>query len=915
MGKDISSTLKERNVVAMKGTGQIITQAKITETPTQSPIERPAIDFSQVVTETSSSFASGGTGVAVIITCSLVLVLVGGFLFYKGMQRSKEEDESFFWEDDDFSSVDSDSYMPDDKQKMYAAGVHVQGDDFTPPRSDERSDETPEMLPEHYSGAETNIFGTVVGSSRDLLNNNQDILDEKLQIHQDITVQRNESRRKLDAFDERLQQKLNPRDGNEVSAQDTLENFDQRMQRKLDGGGRGRSPAPSQTFEQKLQKKLSNSNNDNKRPSREGSESSFEQRLMRKMSEGSLSRSPSPSQRGLASSSSSRQLDSFEARIAEKARQGEKSSGRSSRDSSPGSGAVTYDERIKKKLSRDREDSGGSQSSFEDRLRAKLNEGSNKSRSRGRSPGMMIHIASSTESSRRLDDLEKRIAAKSKEEDRSRERPRVEASSSSRGLDDFESRIRAKSTEGSRKPNQLSSSMRSLDSYEERIRAKSKEGPRSGSRDQLSSSMTSIDSFEERIRAKSMEGDSNKGRPRVEASSSSRGLDDFESRIRAKSKEGQRSGSQDQLSSSMTSIDSFEQRIAAKSNGNASKSRADTYESRLNKKLSESNLARSRSVSPGALTSSASTSSRKLDSFEARIAAKTKDGQQQSSSSRLTRGQMSSSMTSIDSFEARIAAKSMEGNGSKSRDSSPNGKSSYESRLNKKLSEGNLSRSRSASPGALTSSSSTSSRKLDSFEARIAAKTKDGQQLSSSRQPRGQMSSSMTSIDSFEARIAAKSMEGGRKQTRSPSPGVSQSFSSPSNASSSRFDAAFAKARARNTIKDLSHSEERAKARLEHNEKLNVARSRGTSPIVSTESSRKLDSFEARIAEKSKQGNTSKYLDNSPNTSATSYEERLKKKMSEGQRNISSRSISTDGSKKNDSFESKLQAKLAKSNN
>merc|ERR1719203_2034208 len=139
----------------------------------------------------------------------------------------------------------------------------------------------------------------------------------------------------------------------------------------------------------------------------------FEDRLNEKLNKDSMNTSRGRSPGGFASSSSSSwQMDDFEARIAAKSKEGNKSR---SRDESPGP-AMSYEDRLKKKLDECnqksvRRPSENSQSSFEDRLNEKLNKDSMNT-SRGRSPG---GFASSSSSSRQIDDFEARIAAKSEE--------------------------------------------------------------------------------------------------------------------------------------------------------------------------------------------------------------------------------------------------------------------------------------------------------------------------------------------------------------------------------------------------------------------------------------------------------------------------------------------------------------------
>jgi len=138
-------------------------------------------------------------------------------------------------------------------------------------------------------------------------------------------------------------------------------------------------------------------------------------------------------------------------------------------------------------------------------------------------------------------------------------------------------------------------------------------------------------------------------------------------------------------------------------------------------------------------------------------------------------------------------------------------------------------------------------------------------------------------LDSFESKIQAKLDSQDKKK--------------------SRFDDAFAKAQARNTMRDLASSPERTQQRLEKN-----ARSRSTSPGVlkSTDSARLLDSFEARISEKSRQGSRG----SSPSVSSTNFDERIQRKL-EG--SVGKRSSSSSKASSKQLFEAKLEAKLAMS--
>lgn len=756
VGEDIGATLKERNIVAMKGTG-VVTETKITLPPSQAPIEQAAFP-SAVYAESSSNFASGTTGVAVIVTCALVVVLIGGFLFYMGIQRSKdEENDSFYWEDDSTGSSD---YSPQDKQVKLDATME-QGEDALVSFDDELSERSPEELPEYYHGNEANIFGETIGSTRNTVDNSG-MLAAKRGLRE-----QGESRKKLDAFDDRIQRKLDKRDSQrDASARDTLDEFDQRMQRKVNGQDdrqRGRSPAPS-TFEQKLQKKLSGNENDVRRSSvdsqgsrssfeqrlkrkmsegslssrspspsqtaSQGSVSSFEQRLKRKMSGGSLSRSTSPSQRSLHSSSSSRQLDDFEARISAKAKEGG-DKGRS-RSASPGSGRFTFDDRIKNKLSESK--SIGSESSFEDRLRAKLNADS--SHAGSRSPGP---LSSSINTSQRLDDLEARIAAKKRED--SSDLPKTSLS--------YEQRLRNKMDKGSRLGNRSPSpsqrelvstdSYRRLDNFEQRIASKSREGSRNPSPNTT---------YEDRLQKKLSKSGRSRSMPRaLETSSSSKNLDSFEARILAKSKSNESSASRHSsripLSSSMTNMDSLEAKIQSKIREEESmnsrfdaafsKSRSRntlkdlahsdekaTERIKYNEKLNKS---RSRRKSPALMSTEPSMNP---VSFEARIAAKKKEEEKKKY---MPVSDISKSSRKLDDFEARIAAKS--------RSPSPNSSAtSYEERLKKKMNDSYSVKSSNSQESASSSQfeqrmqqklernerSSKSAKKSDSFEEKLAQK-------------------------------------------------------------------------------------------------------------------------------------------------------------------------------------------------
>lgn len=320
VGKDIGDTLVEREIVALKEDSRISSQTVITPAPTPVPQVAESVPSPDMVTTTSTNFASGSTGIAVIVTCAVVALLIGGFVFYKGMQRSKIDDEAQYWDTDDFSS-DRDSAAKAKVAALYAQDGYEVSDQDTDdamaqdlPSSD---GDSPDEMPAHYSGAETNIFGVAVGSSRHLVNA-QDMpvaeddrdrwLDEKIQNHDDITrldsfesrvrrkgnemgnsrssAMRSESQRRLDAFDSRVANKLNHSKSTPSMQRQTsnsrIEDFDSRLQSKLESRERGRSPASSDratsTWDEKLQRKLSRSGRDTERRPSDGSQSSFEDR-------------------------------------------------------------------------------------------------------------------------------------------------------------------------------------------------------------------------------------------------------------------------------------------------------------------------------------------------------------------------------------------------------------------------------------------------------------------------------------------------------------------------------------------------------------------------------------------------------------------------------------------------------------
>ena len=812
-GKELSNTLREREIIAMQDDGRVQTAEKITERPTRAPTEK-ATTLSTPADEPSSNT----TGIAVIVVCSVVAVLIAGFFLYKGFYAKKKIEVDPYFISDDYSSVDY------EKPKHTRAQLLPGNDGVEVHREEPRQDAV-------HAGGDLNIFGNAVGASgTSRAKDGRDWQDEKVDLHEGITRSeqnninqgsgkrrgkqsgRNQGRDQLDAFESRVRQKGDPDGMARGESQKMLSAFDARLQRKLSGSSSRRQDAHNESistlesFEDRVLKKSGSGKPDSEHRSSSSRLEEFDERLQQKL-ERSRGRSPGRSAQ-----------DAFDERVRRKASSGNggnKASG-ASRGNSVDSqeSASSFDKRLKKKLSRSRSrgnsvDSQGSGSSFEDRLKRKL---SNSSTDRS-------GALASTPSSRRLDDFETRILAKRRDEDKSRSRE------SSPGGPDMSRKL----------------SHGSAASFEDRLEEKLRKS--SSSRGALASSTSShnLDEFEARVAAKSREG-SAAGRP-LRASSSS---EDFEARLAAKTRDGKSSRSRD-----------------------TSPGSAPSYEDRLKKKLNE------RARSSGGASSS-------------------------------------SSSQVLDDLEARISAKNIK--------------------------EGKRERSLDSMPGA----HSSSSRHMDAFNARIAAKSKEGGESRAHSQSLGAESSS-SALDNFNARVEAKSKEGGTGPE-----------SHNRQASKARFQSAFQKARAINTMKDLGHSEARSKARVEHNERTRkqlqvresgrslqespgpassyedrlrqkltqgsseASRGRPSSRTLSaTPSSRNLDDFEARIAEKAKKptakvGDGSSERARSSLTASTSssssralddLEARIAAK---NKGNTSSRTSSSSLS----SFESKLNQKL-----
>ena len=355
-------------------------------------------------------------------------------------------------------------------------------------------------------------------------------------------------------------------------------------------------------------------------------------------------------------------------------------------------------DRLKKKL-----DDGhllsseGSVSSFEERLKQKL--------------------SGSNYSSRHVEDFEARLAAKIKEGESSRSTQGVHLSSSS--FEDFDALMQKKLSNS----NPMRSPGRSASSYEDRLKQK------------LSNSIVpprSCENSEERPVAKIKGGEASRSTYDTFPSLSS--SEDFESRLAAKIKKGERNRSRD--ASSGTGL-ALEDRLTKKlggSNEQSSGGSVSSFEDRLKQKLSDSN-----------------DSSRHVEDFEARLAAKIKEGEKNKSSD-----------GPILSYEDRLEKKLNEGH---TRKISGGSLSSFEDKLKNKLLGSSLATPLRSSPGDL----SYSTRISDSFEERIAAKMKEGEKHTKSTSGALPSYSSSLTVKEFEARLAAKIKKTSREESPSAS--------------------------------------------------------------------------------------------------------------------------------------------------
>ena len=327
-----------------------------------------------------------------------------------------------------------------------------------------------------------------------------------------------------------------------------------------------------------------------------------------------------------------------------------------------------YEDKLKKKLS----DSGGSSSQpqtskdeqYEEKLRSKLSRSAGHAAQDTYESKLQRKLANSVgpgvvqdQSVKSLDNYESKLqrklpnAGSSRSENSSRSVGSGYSNEAANALDSYESKLQRKISQ-----NEASESASRLDSYERKLLRKLSDESR---RKTIASenderSMQRKDSAESRritigredsargIEAEKVLDDYESKLQRKLASSkqdaAGKALDDYESKLRRK------------LSESSRTVES------ESSNQNQTgkvKSPPETYEQKLIRKLSSdgSNTAGSKPTSPQRPGIMSTESSRRLDSFEERIAAKTKEGD------RKTDFVSTESSRRLDSFEERIAAK------------------------------------------------------------------------------------------------------------------------------------------------------------------------------------------------------------------------------------------------------------------
>ena len=201
----------------------------------------------------------------------------------------------------------------------------------------------------------------------------------------------------LDSYESKLQRKLAQSIGSgtssrDIAAEQALDSYESKLQRKLaQSAGRSssaRNVEPEQSYESKLQRKLSKSVGDNssaRSVAASTAEESYESKLQRKLSERTNS--------ARSTASANKSLRSIE----------------------------DHEARVQRKLAKSGGDESSAQDNYEKRLQRKLSQGS--------------LSVSSTESFRRLDSFEERIAAKCND---------AGVSSRHTSVDSFEEQIAAK---------------------------------------------------------------------------------------------------------------------------------------------------------------------------------------------------------------------------------------------------------------------------------------------------------------------------------------------------------------------------------------------------------------------------------------------------------------------------------------
>lgn len=329
--------------------------------------------------EAPDNFATSTTGMAVIIVCALVVLIIAGFLFYKGMQRSKSDDEDFY--DYEYSEKDKEMLDPERGETLNPSFTTPEQRDAVVMAQNGVSEPRKEHIhiPDHYTGRETNIFGTVVGAdsaapaTRDTPKNSDNLqrrrenaapgaiqhvssrVSQVTERSQDslwsrknpvaatrsIRHQHDNSRVQLDAFEERVLQKNNRPDEDSSLAQ--MNSLEARVLRK---SKQDHSLEQLDAFEARILRKSSDPNN-----------------LSRSHTAKKLERGPADRRRSSSLTAlkniSRRRLDEFEEKISQKMKsQGDPQPIRSSGSHTSVSAMDTFEERIMAKSSQARSNNG-----------------------------------------------------------------------------------------------------------------------------------------------------------------------------------------------------------------------------------------------------------------------------------------------------------------------------------------------------------------------------------------------------------------------------------------------------------------------------------------------------------------------------------------------------------------------------